>query len=215
MKPSGLNAEELRVLRRLSSPRKVQDFLDALPMNFEPGGDTCMSPRRVLRERRAHCLEGAMLAAAALRLQGRPPLVMDLEATDDDHDHVVALFKERGRWGAISKTNHAVLRWREPVYRTPRELAMSYFHEYFLDDGRKTLRAFSAPVDLSRFDRRGWTVAEEDLWDVERHLYEVRHSSILDPGQARRLRPADPVEIRAGKVVEWRPRGRSARKSKL
>lgn len=202
-----LSPAELKVLRRLSTPGKVQDFLDAMPMNFEPSGDTCMSPRRVLREKRAHCLEGAMFAAAALRQQGRPPLVLDLEATDDDHDHVVALFRDRGRWGAISKTNHAVLRWREPVYRTVRELAMSYFHEYFLDDGRKTLRAFSAPVDLSRFDKRGWMTAEEDLWDVERHLYGVRHFSILGPGQVRRLRPAGPIEISAGKIVEWkRPR---------
>ncbi len=199
--------DELRVLRRLDSPRKVQDFLGALPMNFGERGDTCMSPRRVLRERRAHCLEGAMFAAAAFRLHGRPPLVLDLEATDDDHDHVVALFREGGRWGAVSKTNHAVLRYREPVYRTVRELALSYFHEYFLDDGRKTLRRFSVPVDLSRFDRRAWMTAEDDLWDVERHLYRVRHQPILSPSQARRLRPADAVEIRAGKIVEWRPRG--------
>src|SRR5688500_5060662 len=210
MLASPFTPQELRVLKRLDTPRKVQDFLDAMPMNFEPHGDTCMSPRRVLREKRAHCLEGAMLAAAALRLQGRPPLVLDLEATDDDHDHVVALFKERGRWGAISKTNHAVLRWREPVYHTVRELAMTYFHEYFLNDGRKTMRAFSGPVDLSRFDRRGWMTADEDLWDIERHLYEVRHTQVLSPGQVRRLRPADPIEIRAGKIVEWK-RGKSRR----
>jgi hypothetical protein len=197
-------ADEIRILRRLSTPRKVQDFLDAIPMNFEPGGETCRSPRRVLRDRRSHCLEGAMLAAAALRLQGRRPLVMDLETTDDDYDHVVALFRDGGRWGAISKTNHAVLRYREPVYRTIRELAMSYFNEYFLDDGRKTLRRYSGPVDLSRFDLRGWMTAEEDVWYVEQYLYGVRHFPILTRSQIAKLRPADPVEIRAGKVVEWR-----------
>lgn len=207
MKDTTLTPEELRAFRRLDTPRKVQDFLDAVPMNFCKDGDTCMSPRRVLRERRAHCLEGAMLAAAAFRMHGRPPLVLDLEATDDDHDHVVALFRERGRWGAVSKTNHAVLRYREPVYRSVRELALSYFHEYFLDDGRKTLRRFSVPVDLSRFDRRGWMTAEDDLWDVERHLYRVRHEAILAPRQAATLRRADPVEIRAGKLVEWDARG--------
>src|SRR5512142_217167 len=153
MKATMFTTEERRAFRRLDSPRKVQDFLDAVPMNFCEDGDTCMSPRRVLRENRAHCLEGAMFAAAAFRTHGRPPLVLDLEATDDDHDHVVALFRERGRWGAVSKTNHAVLRYREPVYRSVRELALSYFHEYFLDDGRKTLRRYSDPVDLSRFDR--------------------------------------------------------------
>lgn len=153
-----------------------------------------------------------MLAAATLRLHGRPPLVMDLEATDDDHDHVVALFRERGRWGAISKTNHAVLRYREPVYRSVRELALSFFHEYFLDDGRKTLRRYSDPVDLSRFDRRGWMTSEDDLWDVERHLYRVRHEAILAPGQAATLRRADPVEIKAGKLVDWDPRAGKRKK---
>ncbi|MEY4744471.1 MAG: hypothetical protein RL272_416 [Candidatus Parcubacteria bacterium] len=212
MRETGFTAAESKTLRRLDSPAKIQDFLDAMPMNFCRRGDTCMSPRRVLRERRAHCLEGAMLAAAALRLHGRPPLVMDLEATDDDDDHVVALFRERGRWGAISKTNHAVLRYREPAYRSVRELAMSYFHEYFLDDGRKTLRRYSDPVDLSKFDRRGWMTDEDDVWYVERHLYRVRHAPILTRAGLSALRPADPIEIRAGKIADWRPDGGKCRK---
>jgi hypothetical protein len=200
----GLTPSELRTLRALDTPRKVQDFLDRVPQNFERGGDSCLSPRMVLRERRAHCIEGAMLADVALRLQGRPPLVVDLEASDDDHDHVIAVFKERGRWGAISKTNHAVLRWREPVYASVRELVMSYFHEYFTHAGKKTLRAFSRPVDLRRFDRRGWMTAEEDVWYVPEFLCDVAHEKILLPGQAARLRRADAVEIRAGKILEWR-----------
>lgn len=213
MQPTAFSAQELRTLRRLDTPRKIQDFLDAVPMNFEPDGDTCRSPRMVLRDRRAHCLEGAMLAASALRQHGRKPLVMDLETTDDDYDHVVALFRDGSRWGAISKTNHAVLRYREPVYRTVRELALSYFNEYFLDDGRKTLRRFSGPVDLSRFDRRGWMTAEDDVWYVEKYLYAVRHFPILSRAQIAALRPADPVEIRAGKIVEWRDGAHGPRKA--
>lgn len=206
MPPSPFTPVELRVLRGLDTPRKVQNFLDRIPKNFERGGDTCMSPRMVLAERRAHCIEGAMLAAAALRLQGRPPLLLDLEAAAPDFDHVIALFRERGRWGAISKTNYAVLRWREPVYRSVRELAMSYFHEYLTDDGKKTLRAFSRPVDLSRFDRLGWMTSEEDVWYVAEFLCDVPHEKILARGQAATLRRADQVEVRAGQIVEWRDR---------
>lgn len=198
--------EELCLLRSLETPRKVQDFLNALPMNFEEEGETCMSPRRVLRERRAHCMEGAMLAAAALRFQGRPPLVLDLTAVDHDDDHVVALFRERGYWGAISKTNHAVLRYREPVYRTVRELVMSYFHEYFLNDGRKTLRSYSGAINLSRFDARGWMTAEGGVWYIPEFLDGVPHISILSRWQVARLRRADPVERKAGTLVAWTKR---------
>ncbi|MBI4437983.1 hypothetical protein HY631_03485 [Candidatus Uhrbacteria bacterium] len=202
----GFTKEEFRILKSLKTPKRIQDFLDALSINFEETGDTCLSPRRVLRERHAHCIEGAMLAALALRLQGARPLLMDLASAHGDQDHVVALFQERGRWGAISKTNHAVLRYREPVYATVRELALSFFHEYFLHNGKKTLRAFSAPVDLSRFDRRGWMTDEADLWYIVRALDDAPHTQILHPGQARRLRHADPVEIEAGKITEWKKR---------
>lgn len=204
MSSSAFTKAELRVLRRLSSPAKIQDFLNAMPANLEPGGDTCLSPRRVLAENRAHCIEGAMLAAAALRLQGQRPLLLDLTASAADADHVVALFKRHGHWGAISKTNHAVLRYREPVYRTVRELAMSYFHEYFVQSsGRKTLRSFSVPVDLSRFDRRGWMTAEEDVWYVPLHLCDVPHMPILTRPQLASLRRADPIEVRAGELRDW------------
>src|ERR1043166_4610055 len=125
----GLSAAEFRVLQRLRTPEKIQDFLNALPANFEPHGDTCLSVREVLKRRRAHCIEGAFLAACALWINGEPPLLLDLKATRD-YDHVVALFRRGGCWGAISKTNHLPLRYRDPVYRTLRELAMSYFHEY-------------------------------------------------------------------------------------
>lgn len=200
----GLTQEELRLLKDLHTPKRVQDFLNSLPMNFEEQGDTCMSPRRVLREGKAHCLEGAMLAALALRFHGARSLLLDLTAVPHDDDHVVALFLVGNKWGAISKTNHAVLRYREPVYTTIRELALSYFHEYFTPDGKKTLRSYSTPVDLRRFDRRGWMTDEEDVWYIVDALEDAPHTLILRSGQGRTLRRADAIEIRAGKFVEWK-----------
>jgi len=202
--PFGLTGGELRTLKKLNTPRKIQDFLNTLRINFEEKGETCMSPRRVLRERKAHCMEGAMLAAAALRLHGHAPLVVDLTAVKRDDDHVLAVFRQHGHWGAITKTNHAVLRYREPVYRSIRELVLSFFHEYFMDDGRKTLRSYSLPVDLSRFDKRGWMTAEDDVWYIPDYLADVRHIPLLTKRHIATLRRADPTEIRAGKLVEWR-----------
>ena len=196
---------ELRTLRRLNSPRRIQDFLNELPQNHEPDGDTCFSPRLVLRYGRAHCMEGAMFAATALRQHGQRPLVLDLTASFDDQDHVVALFREHNAWGAISKTNHSVLRFREPVYRTIRELVMSYFHEYFLQsNGKKTLRSFAGPIDLSRFDKQGWMTSKEEVWYIPEHLCEIIHTQILSPTQIRRLRKADPIELLAGNHTEWK-----------
>lgn len=198
------SVEERRVLRSLSSPARIQDFLNQLPQNHEPDGDTCLSPRLVLRERRAHCMEGAMLAAAALRFHGESALLLDLETSSDDQDHVVALFRRHGAWGAISKTNHAVLRYREPAYRTVRELAMSYFHEYFLStNGKKTLRAFAGPVDLKRFDRIDWMTREDNAWEIPEYLCEIPHVSILTRSQIRSLRPAETIERAYGDIVEW------------
>ncbi len=148
-------------------------------------------------------MEGAMLAAAALWLHGRPPLIMDLKTTERDVDHVVALFKEGNRWGAISKTNHGVLRYRDPIYRDPREIAMSYFNEYFLDDGTKTMRSFSRPFDLSRRND-AWLTTKEKLDDIAIALDDSPHVMIVGARAAARLRRADPVEIKAGKIVEWR-----------
>lgn len=199
-----LLSSEVRHLKQLNTPRKIQDFLEKIPINFEPEGDTCLSPRRVLREQRAHCIEGAMLAALALRLQGQRPLVVDLAATKDDFDHVITVFQLHGFWGAISKTNHAVLRYREPIFRTIRELVLSYFHEYTDTEGRKTLRSFSRPIDLSRFDRRGWMTAEDDVWYVPEHLADVRHVPILSRRHIATLRRADALEREAGTLTQWK-----------
>lgn len=202
-----LTASELHILRRLNTPANIQDFLDTLPINFEHGGETCMSPRRVLRERRAHCMEAAMLAAAALRLHGHLPLVLDLKVTGSDEEHVVTLFKDGGCWGAISKTNHGVLRYRDPVYRSVRELAMSYFHEYTDKYGKKILRSFSRPIDLSRFDRNGWMTDEEELWYIPEYLDSVYHMQILTRKQVP-LRRADAMERLVGSITEWNRQGK-------
>ncbi len=149
-----------------------------------------------------------MLAAAAFRFQGRKPRVVYLRSSGFDVDHVIAVFREGRFWGAVSKTNHAVLRYREPVYLSVRELVMSCFHEYVNDDGRKSLRSFSRPVDLSRFDRRGWMTAEDSVWYIPEYLNEVRFHRILSRSQISALRPASPIEIRAGEIVQWRKRVR-------
>lgn len=199
----GLTSKELILLRSLKTPAKIQDFLNSIPMSHAKLGEY-LSPRRVLRENKAQCMEGAMLAAVALRLQGRPPLVMDLKATKHDLDHIVAVFQEGKFFGAISKTNHGVLRYREPIYASIRELAMSYFHEYFLNDGRKTLRSYSHPIDLSRFDKKGWMTSEEDVAYIPEYIDHVKHYPLLSPRQIKNLRKADKVEIRMGKLVEWK-----------
>lgn len=202
--PFNLTDDEFLFLKKLRTPRAIQDFLETLPINFEPEGDTCLSPRRVLRERRAHCMEGAMLAALALRIHGEPPLVVDLTAAPHDQDHVITVFRRRGLWGAISKTNHSVLRYREPLFRTIRELALSYFHEYTDPAGRKTLRSYSAPINLARFDRRGWVTSEEDAWYIPEFLSDVRHYPLVTRHHISTLRRADPLEIAAGALTAWK-----------
>jgi len=202
-----LDKEELKILEKLNSPKKIQDFLNEIKINFEEKGDTCMSPRRVLREKKAHCVEGAILAALVLRLNGEKPLIVDMEANDRDFDHVICVFQRNGKWGSISKTNHAVLRYREPIYNNIRELVMSFFHEYFDDNGDKNLRSYSAPVNLSRFDNLSWATSEDDIWEIPEYLANVKHYPIITKSQIHNLRKADILEVEAGKLVEWEPKG--------
>ena len=190
-------AAERAVFRPLGSPEKIQRFLDDLAYNKEPGGPTCRSPRSVLRDRTGHCMEGALFGAAALRMLGHPPLLLDLEAVRDD-DHVLAIFRLRGYWGALAKSNYSGLRYREPVYRTLRELVMSYFEHYFNLRREKTLRHYSRPVNLRRFDRIGWMTAEEDVWPVPEYLCTIRHTPILPPRLVRHLGRVDARLFAAG-----------------
>ena len=199
----GLSSEELTLLKKLNTPEKIQDFLDAFPSNLSRYSDSCSSPRMALRKGRAHCIEGAFIAATALWLAGFRPLLMDLKAEKADADHVVTLFKKNGHWGAISKSNHPVLRYRDPIYRTLRELAMSYFHEYVLaSTGDKTLRSYSRPFSLKRFGT-DWITSEEHLWDIALALDESPHFALLPPDGERLLRRATPIECQAGRLKEW------------
>lgn len=200
----GLSDKELTLFKKLSTPIKIQDYLDTLPINYEKRGETHLSPRRVIREKKAHCIEGALLAATALWIHGEKPLLMDLTAGADDDDHVVALYKKNGAWGAISKTNHATLRFRDPVYKTLRELALSYFHEWFLNaSGEKMLRSYSLPLSMKRFGTK-WITAEEDLWYIDKALDARPHYDVVPKGNMKYLRPADKVERAAGNITEWK-----------
>lgn len=201
---SNLTEKEEKILGGLDTPAKIQGFLNKIPINFDYNKDTCMSPRMVLKKWKCHCIEGAFLAALALQMHGYKPLIVHLKASRDDYDHVIAVFKENKKWGAISKTNHGVLRYREPVYNSIRELVMSYFHEYFNNKGKKALRSYSVPVDLSRFDKKGWATDEKDLWYIDSYLDKVKHFQILTRKQIKNLRKADKIEIEIGKVTEWK-----------
>jgi len=193
----GLTPREASFLRRLRPAWRIQRFLDSI--DYDVKGEACRSPRRVLRERKAQCMDGALFAAAAFRLQGRPPLLVDLEGVWDT-DHVLAVFREDGGWGAVARSNYSGLRFREPVHRTVRELVASYVESYFNLRRQKTLRRYSRPVSLARFDRRSWMTAEDDLWYVAEHLVGVRHYRLLTRAQEKALGPVDRRMFDAGLV---------------
>jgi hypothetical protein len=197
----GLTADEIAILRRLDRPEAIQDFLDTLASNPEPDGDTCFSVRTVLHKKCCHCIEAAFVAACSLMLHGKPALLLDFVARDDD-DHVVALFKQGRHWGAISKSNHIWLRWRDPIYRSPRELAMSYFHEY-VNGNAKTLRSISAPFNIGVFDPAYWVTNEDNCWGITGELAAIRHTPLLSPAQVRKLRTRDSFEVKAGFLREF------------
>lgn len=201
-----LSSAEDKLFKSLHTPQKIQDFLDDLPINFETKGETIYSPRHVLVHQKAHCLEGALFAAAVLAYHGHTPLLLDLQTLPYDEDHVVTLFKQNGRWGAISKTNHAILRWRDPVYANPRELAMSFFHEYFMNDGVKTLHAFSKPFDLRAYAPEVWVVGDvhSDMEDIAVALDDSPHTPIIDKALRKTLRKTSKVEIKVLDFVEWK-----------
>lgn len=198
----GLTKSELAVLKKLTTPQKIQNWLDQLPLNWEKTGETYMSPRRVLRVHKAHCLEGAMLAGVALWLQGKKPLLLDLKTIEGD-DHIVTLFKQGGCWGAISKTNHASLRWRDPVYKTVRELALSYFHEYYsAKNGRKILRSYSDLFNLKKLGTK-WITAEEELADIAEAIDQSPHHALFSAKNVKLIRRPHSLELQADELIEW------------
>jgi hypothetical protein len=190
----GLSPADLRTLHALKTPSRIQKFLDELTYQY---ANTAGSPQRVLRERKGHCVEGALLAATALRLHGHPPLLMDLAAVRDD-DHVLTLYRENGLWGSIAKSNFAGLRFRAPVYRTLRELALSYVENYYNLRGERTLRAYSRPVNLTRFDKQHWMTSEEDLWFIAEALVTAKHYPLFPDKVARALPRLDRRSFEAG-----------------
>jgi hypothetical protein len=183
----GFTPAELRKLRSLKGPDGIQRLLDAMPYHL---ANTAWSPRQVLRENTSHCMEGAIFAAAALRANGYPPLIVDLEA-DHDTDHVIAVYRVKRHWGAVAKSNYTGCRFREPVYRSVRELVMSYFNLYFNMRGERTLRRFSRPVNLARFDHLEWMTTAKPIWFIVYHLLDIKHYPLLSPTMAKRLHRVD------------------------
>src|SRR5437870_6557958 len=201
----GFTPSESRRLRTLKTPAGIQKFLDDLPYNLSY---TARSPKKVLHDRTASCLEGGIFGAAALRVIGFPALIFDLEA-EQDTDHVVAIFKVRRHWGAVAKSNSTGCRYREPVYRDLRELAMSYFNIYFNLRFERTLRRYSRPVNLARFDDLNWMTTEKPIWFIAEYLCEIPHISLLPRGAEKRLTRVDPRTIK-GEMVGHRKKSPSS-----
>ena len=198
------DSDEFTLLSRYNTPDKVQTFLDKIPFNHEKDGETCMSPLRVLRENRAHCIEGAFLACAAFILAGRKPLIVSLKVKKPDDDHIIVLFKENGYYGALSKTNHAVLRYRDPVYRSVHELVMSYFHEYFwYKDGKKMLIGYTKPINMNRFGT-SWVTADTDLWEIAEIIYDTPIIGVVPKINSKFLRKANIFERQVLDKEEWK-----------
>ncbi len=186
--------DEIRFLKTLSDPDRIQGFLDSI--DYNPNYE-CRSPRWVMKKRSAHCFEGALFAAAALHFMGYRPLIIDMKSYNDD-DHVIAVFMENGHWGAVAKSNFTSLRYREPVYRSLRELVMSYFDFYFNLKGDKSLRSYSRPLDLSIFNNKDWATTDEDLEYIGDKLEAMHHYPLIDNRMIKNLKRASDIMLKAG-----------------
>jgi hypothetical protein len=186
--------DEIKFLKTLNNPDKIQGFLDSIDYNpvYE-----CRSPRWVIKKRSAHCFEGALFAAAAMQFNGYKPLIVDMKAFNDD-DHVIAVFKDNGHWGAVAKSNFTSLRFREPVYRSIRELIMSYFDFFFNTAGDKSLRSYSLPLDLTKYDSVNWATTDDDLEFIGDKLESMRHYPIVDKEMIKHLSKASNTVLQAG-----------------
>ena len=190
----GWTSQERKLYKSLDSADRIQAFLDTL--DYNPAYE-CRSPRLVMKRRKAHCFEGAIFAASALRFLGHKPLLIDMRSYNDD-DHVIAIFKEDGHWGSVAKSNFTTLRYREPVYRSVRELIMSYFDFYFNTKGEKTLRSYSLPLDLSIFDNRNWETTDEDLEYIGDKIEALHHFPVVTDKMLSKLYLASPTVMKAG-----------------
>ncbi len=192
---STFSRHELAVFQTLTTPQKIQTFLLDLPYS----ADECYrSPRSVVRDRTAHCFDGALFGAAALRYLGHPPLIVDMLPNDRDDDHVIALYKVDGHWGAVAKSNFSGLTYREPIHRTVRELILSYFEQFYNVAYEKTLRAYTVPLNLKAFDRFNWMGSDQHLDLIAERLDEIRRVRLLTTAMVRRLAPVDERSYRAG-----------------
>lgn len=206
----GFSPLELRTIKPLSTAIKIQDFLDTLPVNFEEEVETLMSPRQVLETRKAHCMEAALFAAAVLWAHGREPLLLDLKSLPFDDEHVIALYKEGGYWGAISKSNHAALRFRDPIYKTPREIALSYYHEYFDNKtSKKSLDSYSRVFNLKTLGEY-WVTTKENLWEISEKLDTLPHYFLVPKKNKKFIRKPDAMERRTGLFTEWQSKTKNA-----
>ena len=210
-----LTKSEHRMIARLTTPRKIQDFLDGLPYSVE---STYRCPLRVLREHTAHCFDGALFGASALRLLGYPPLVLNMPAIVEDDDHLLALYKRDGHWGALAKSNFVGLRFREPIYRTLRELVMSYFEQFYSVERKKTLRSYTVPLNLKAFDKLNWMTSDEPLKRIGDRLDGIRKVPLLTRRMIVGLSLVDERSYRAGLVGSnraglFQPHNRTTRKS--
>ena len=201
-----LNKKELTLVKKLKTPHKIQDFLDKLPFNFESDEDTYRSPREVLKHGEVQCFEGALLACLCLAYHGIEHYIIDLKVKKsaiDDSDHTLCVFKINGYWGAISKTNHSVLRWRDPIYKNVRELAFSYFHEYFLEDGGKTAESFAKLFNVWKKFGVNWVVSKEDLDEIASALDKGPRVKFVPKANRRFIRKVGDTEIEGMLVEEW------------
>lgn len=198
----GLTKEEKKVFEKLNTPQKIQDFLESFQINFEEKGETLYSPRNVLKNKKAHCFEGALFALAVLLYHKKRAMLLDLQTTLNDEAHVVTLFKQNGKWGAISKTNHATLRYRDPVYKTVRELVISYFHEYFKDTGQKTLRSYTILDAKKILD--DWVTTEKHLWYIDELFNAQTYIPLITKKDIKNLRKVGLFERKVGEETEWK-----------
>src|SRR3989344_5849540 len=206
-----LSEQELAIVRKLNTPHKIQDFLDNLPFNFEEKEETYWSPRMVLRNKKAHCFEGAVFANLCLTYHDYKNFLMDLKvkkSAKDDQDHTLCIFERNGFWGAISKTNHSVLRWRDPIYKDFKEVAKTYFHEYFLDNGRKTLQSFSKPFNIFAKFGINWITSTEDLDEVAMALDKSPHLDFVPSKNKNLIRKVGKTEIKGALATEWHKIGK-------
>jgi len=190
-----LNESEYQTITQLNSPYEIQMFLDNLPYSVD---NYYRCPLRVLSDRTAHCFDGALFAAAMLRRLAYPPFILDMIPNDRDDDHLLALYKRDGHWGAVAKSNFAGLRFREPIYRSLRELVMSYFEQYYNIEGEKTLRGYTVPLNLRHFDKFNWMTIDDNLEKIAQRLDEIRRLPIISESMSLNLSPVDQRSYKAG-----------------